>query len=217
MKKLIENQKGIIFDLDGTLLDSMGIWKKIDIDFLGKRGFEVPGDYQAAITPLGARAAAVYTIERFGLTDETPESLMEEWMEMAYEAYSDRLELKPFAYETVKNYYEQGMKIGIASSSDYRLVKAAVDKNGLSGYIKTIVTSADVSRGKGFPDIYLECSRRLGLEPSECVVFEDIIEGIRGAKKGRFFTVGVEEPANASTKEDVMCEADLFISSFREL
>ena len=71
--------RGMIFDLDGTLLDSMGVWSQIDVDFLAKRGIDLPEDYQQAVTPMGARQAADYTIERFHLPD-TPEMLMEEWL-----------------------------------------------------------------------------------------------------------------------------------------
>lgn len=81
--------EGAIFDLDGTLLDSMNVWRKIDVDFLGKRGFQVPRDYLEAITPLGARAAADYTIRRFGL-QEKPAEIIEEWLSMARDAYANR-------------------------------------------------------------------------------------------------------------------------------
>ena len=112
---MIRECKGAIFDLDGTLLDSMGVWHQIDVDFLAKRGFAVPEDYQKAITPMGAYQAAVYTIERFAL-NEKPEDLVQEWLDMAYEAYSQRLLLKPYAYEYVSKLYEDGRKLAIATS-----------------------------------------------------------------------------------------------------
>ena len=99
----------VIFDLDGTLFDSMGVWAQIDIDFLGKRGLTPPPDYMEAITPLGFRATAEYTIQRFHL-DETPEALMEEWHQMAVEAYTFHVPLKPQArplLERLKAYSEE--------------------------------------------------------------------------------------------------------------
>jgi beta-phosphoglucomutase-like phosphatase (HAD superfamily) len=80
-----------------------------------------------------------------------------------------------------------------------------------------VITVREVSRGKGFPDIYLESAARLGLEPGDCVVFEDILEGICAAKAGGFRTIGVREDCNTSSKERIREEADLYITSFREL
>ena len=92
----MKDVKGMIFDLDGTLLDSMGVWSQIDVDFLAKRGLDLPEDYQRIVTPMGGPAGGDYTIERFHLPD-TPEMLMEEWLEMAHEEYSRRIPLKPWA------------------------------------------------------------------------------------------------------------------------
>ncbi len=91
-------KKGAIFDMDGTLLDSMWVWRQIDVDFLGRRGFEVPPDYLEMITPMGYCRAAEYTIERFGL-NEKPEDLIQEWYGMAAEAYAKKVELKSHAKE----------------------------------------------------------------------------------------------------------------------
>ena len=74
--------KAAIFDLDGTLLDSMGVWDQVDIDFLAKRGIEVPADYMGKVAAMQFRQIAEYTIARFGLPD-TPEALMQEWDDMA--------------------------------------------------------------------------------------------------------------------------------------
>ena len=96
--KMLERMKGAIFDLDGTLLDSMGVWRKIDEDFLGKRGYLVPEDYLKAITSMNFKGAADYTIERFGL-NEHPEDIMEEWFAMAIAAYTYHVQLKPYVRE----------------------------------------------------------------------------------------------------------------------
>lgn len=90
---MIDNRMGAIFDLDGTLLDSMGVWRKIDEDFLGKRGFIVPDDYLVAITSKNFDAAAEYTKERFNLP-ESEEEIIKEWFDMAIEAYTNEVKLK---------------------------------------------------------------------------------------------------------------------------
>ena len=90
--------KAAIFDLDGTLLDSMGVWDQVDIDFLGKRGIEVPPDYMIKVSSMQFQQIAEYTIARFGLKD-TPEELMQEWDDMARVAYSTTVEAKPGALD----------------------------------------------------------------------------------------------------------------------
>ena len=214
-KSIPDDIRGAIFDLDGTLLDSMGMWQQIDVDFLAKRGIPLPPDYQAAITPLGAKDAALYTIRRFGF-DETPEELIEEWTEMAFCHYRDDIPLKPFALSYVKQLYEAGVSMAIATSSERGMVEAACKRTGLSEYIPHIVTVADVGIGKEFPDIYLTCAGKMGTAPSECAVYEDIIEGIRTAQKAGFFTVGVYEQ-DYHHLNLVEQESDLFIRSFEAL
>ena len=98
--------KGAIFDLDGTLLDSMGVWDQVDIDFLKKRNLPMPDDYKQKIAAMGFPEAARYTIERFGFS-ETPEMLLQEWREMAREAYALHVDLKPGAKEYLEKLKSQ--------------------------------------------------------------------------------------------------------------
>ena len=107
---MIDNRMGAIFDLDGTLLDSMGVWRKIDEDFLGKRGFVVPNDYLVAITSKNFDAAAEYTKERFNLP-ESEEEIIKEWFDMAIEAYTNEVKLKAGVIDYLKQLKAEGIKI----------------------------------------------------------------------------------------------------------
>lgn len=208
--------EGAIFDLDGTLLDSMNVWRQIDVDFLGIRGFSVPQDYVESISALGIRAAADYTITRFGL-EERPEDIIEEWLSMARDAYANKVALKPFVGEYLEQIRRLGIPVAAATSSERELIVPALKRNGILGYFDSIVTVRQVKRGKGFPDIYEKAAEELKREPEKCVVYEDIIEGIRGAKLGGFFSVGVYDPEAEFAREAIMREADLYIQGFQEL
>lgn len=212
----MQTYQGAIFDLDGTLLDSMQVWRQIDVEFLAKRGYEVPQDYLEAITPLGAKAAADYTIERFSL-NEKPEDIIEEWMSMARDAYAHKVLLKPYVKEYLEQLKKLNIPIAAATSSERELMIPALKRNGIYEYFDVIVTVSQVSRGKGFPDIYEKAAQKIAREPEQCVVYEDIIEGIRGAKKGGFFAVGVYDPESDFSREAIVREADFYIQSFETL
>ncbi|MGI6011606.1 MAG: HAD family hydrolase [Ruminococcus sp.] len=207
---------GAIFDLDGTLLDSMWVWEQIDIDFLEKRGIALPEDYLKKITPMGFEAAARYTIQRFGLLEE-PKDLIKEWYGMAEEYYRNRVGLKPHAAQYLEYLKENGVKMAAATSSDPQLFEPALVHNKIREYFSSVVTVRDVSRGKGFPDIYLYAAGRLGENPCRCAVFEDIPEGIRGAGDGGFLTVGVYDSYSGHEKEEMIRLADYYIYDYKEL
>lgn len=205
--------KGVIFDLDGTLLDSMNVWERIDEEFLGSRGFEVPSDYIEVITPLGFRETARYTIKRFGL-DEKEDDIIAEWTQMAIEAYGHRVELKPNAKKFLISLRERGIKLAIATATMPELCYAALKNNGIEDFFDNITFINEAGRGKGFPDVYLLAAERMGVNPYECVVFEDIPAGISGANMGGFYTVGVYEKTSAHLEKQMREIADEFIYEF---
>lgn len=208
--------KGAIFDLDGTLLDSLWVWRDVDINFLGKRNITVSDEYVKAICTMGFEGAADYTIEQFGL-DETPEEVIAEWFALAVEEYSDHVELKPGAKEYLSYLKNSGIKLAVATSSDPGLYEPALKNNGIYELFDEIVSVCEVERDKSYPDIYEEAARRLALQPSECMVFEDILKGIRSAKQGGFRTVAVYDEHATDEAELIEKEADLYISGFSKL
>ncbi len=188
-KRIFDGIKGVIFDLDGTLFDSLWVWEEIDRRFLNKRGYEVPPDYSRAIAAMGFRKTAEYTIERFHL-DETPEILMDEWMDMARAVYENEIALKPFAKELLLRLKAEGKKLGIATSSHSDLYMPALKSNGIADCFDVIADTAGY-RGKDFPDIYLAVANKMGFSPSECLVFEDLPVALKIASEAGFKTVAV--------------------------
>ena len=213
---MLHTKLGAIFDLDGTLLDSMKVWEEIDFAFLEKRGIELPPDYLKAISALGFERAAEYTLERFQLS-EAPKQIVAEWKKMAVEAYRDRLQVKPFAAEYLCLLRQKGIRIALATASSEELYLPALENNHILQYFDSFTTLNEVNRGKGFPDIYCKAAEKLGLFPKQCMVFEDILTGIQGANAGGFFTIGVAEPSSAYEWEAIMQQADHYIYSFQEL
>lgn len=184
----IKDFKGHIFDLDGTLTRSNHVWSKIDEEFLGKRGIKVPEDYFKQVSAMNFEQAAVYTNDRFSL-GENIQDIMNEWFDMAVYEYTNVIELCGNAGEYVRKLKEQGRKIALATASTEELYKPVLKRNGILECFDCFVSTEQVKRGKGFPDVYELAAEKLGLEAKACVVYEDIVEGIKGAKAGGFFAV----------------------------
>lgn len=184
--------QGVIFDLDGTLLDSTWIWSKIDEDFLGKYGFDVPADYSQAVSSMGFEDVAVYTIKRFGLK-LAKEEVMAEWDAMAYEAYAHEIQLKPGTLELLQWLKREKIPAGIATSNSASLFEPCLRNNKVYELFHSFTETGDVKRGKEFPDVYIKEAEKLGADPKKCIVFEDIVPALNGARKGGFITVGVRE------------------------
>ena len=184
----IKDFKGHIFDLDGTLTRSNHVWSKIDEEFLGKRGIKVPEDYFKQVSAMNFEQAAVYTNDRFSL-GENIQNIMKEWFDMAVYEYTNVIELCGNAGEYVRKLKEQGRKIALATASTEELYKPVLKRNGILDQFDCFVSTEQVESGKGFPDVYELAAEKLGLEVKACVVYEDIVEGIKGAKAGGFFAV----------------------------
>ena len=209
--------KAAIFDLDGTLFDSMSVWKKIDTEFLAARGHVATQDYTDAIKCMGWDEGARYTIDRYGLT-ETPEEVIAAWFEMSEDYYRTKIPMKPFSKEYLFFLHEHGVPMAVATSMEPKHnIDVVIDANGLRPLFQNITLNSEVSRGKGFPDIYLLAASRLGVDPSECAVFEDILAAVRGAKKGGFQTVAIFDELSSGEWSDMQKEADIAVRSWKDL
>lgn len=208
--------KGAIFDLDGTLIDSMAVWNKIDYDFLTKRGIPVPDDLSRTIKSLSYKDTALYFKERFNLY-ETIEEIMDEWNLMVFNEYADNIKLKPGVKNYLSKLKTKGVRIGLATITGMELLKAVLKNNDVFQYFDAISTLDEVNRDKNFPDIYLLTAEKLGLRPEECVVFEDILPAVLGAKSAGMKVIGVYDRYSEYEKHEIMKHADHYILDFNEL
>lgn len=208
--------KCAIFDLDGTILDSTDVWNQIDIEFFGKRGMTLPEGYAKAIAPMGFERAAVYTVETYGLK-ETPKEVVAEWNKMSHGKFEKDVALKPGAKKYLEFLKNRGVMLCVATASQEDMFVPALKNNDILHLFDNITTLKEVSRGKGFPDIYLKSAQKAGFEAADCVVFEDLLEGIKGAQDGGFYTVAVYDENSHGDIEKIKNTADKFIYDFSDL
>lgn len=213
---MLEQIKAVIFDLDGTLVDSMWMWEEIDIEFLSARDISMPPTLKYDIEGISFAQTAEYFARTFAL-EETPEELMEIWNQMAYDKYCHEVPLKPGAKEFLDYLKEQGIKVGIGTSNSHQLTKAALEAHGIMEDIDCILTSNEVPNGKPEPDIYLKTAERLGVQPQECMVFEDIPNGMLAAKAAGMKVCAVEDEFSVELRERKRALADYYITSFAEI
>ncbi|MBR5361178.1 MAG: HAD family phosphatase [Lachnospiraceae bacterium] len=213
---MLKGKEAVIFDLDGTLVDSMWMWKDIDIEFLAERGIDLPPNLQKEIEGMSLRETAQYFIDTFHLT-ETIDELKVIWNDMAYDKYAHVVRPKPGAIRFLDRAREKGIKLGIASSNSIELIMAAVSNYDLNGHFDVIVSANEVPRGKPYPDVYLEVAKRLGVEPSKCLVFEDIPMGIMAGKSAGMTVCAIEDDYSADVVDEKKELADYYIISYDEV
>ena len=131
--KLPKNIKYAVFDLDGTLFDSMWLWKQIDYEYLSKRGIQVPSDYMKCINHMSIMDTALYSIERFNLKD-SPEQLITEWLDMAKQAYLYKIKLKPFVRDFLNKLKLQNIGMSVATSLSKELALPALERTGILNF-----------------------------------------------------------------------------------
>lgn len=213
---MLSNIKAVIFDLDGTLVDSMGIWRDIDIEFLSKRNRLFEDDLQTKIEGMSFTETAVFFREYFRLTESIDE-LKSIWNEMAIHKYRYEVLPKPGALEFLTYLKQKGIKMGIATSNSKELIAAINEAYHFDTYMSCIVTACSVNKGKPAPDVYLEAARQLSVEPSSCLVFEDIVNGILAGKNAGMKVCAIEDAYSADQRDEKKRLSDYYIASYEEI
>lgn len=213
---MLRNIQSIIFDLDGTLVDSMWVWDEIDIEFLSKRGLSLPPTYQKEIEGMSFTETAVYTKELFQLP-ESVEELKAIWNQMALEKYAKEVPLKPGVERFLAYCKENKISMGIATSNSKELVEVVVKAHSLGDYVQEIVTSCEVAKGKPAPDVYLEAARRLHTNSEHCLVFEDVPMGILAGKNAGMKVCAVKDAFSEDQQREKKELADYYISSYEDV
>ena len=206
---------GAVFDMDGTILDSMGMWQDIDRRYLARFGTAAPADLQRRIEGFSVPETARYFKDAFGIPDSM-EEIVAAWNEMAREEYLFYLQLKPGAEAYLRRLRESGVKLGIATTNYRDLTEACLKRLGILALFDAVETSAEVEKGKPDPEIFLEAAEAMGTAPEDCVVFEDLPAGLLAGKRAGMRTVAVWDPAAAAVDEQKRAMADAYAASWEE-
>ncbi len=217
MRKMLEDIDAVIFDMDGTLIDSMWIWPDIDRVYLEKYHLTQPEDFHLAMEGMSYREVAQYFLDTFPTLARTREEVMDEWTQMAYERYMTQAPLKTGAYEFIQIMREMGKKIGIATSNGRRLVDDTLEALEITGLFDSVRTACEVASGKPAPDVYLLVARDIGVAPERCLVFEDVPMGILAGKNAGMRVCAVEDEFSRPQERKKRELADYYIQDYQDI
>lgn len=210
---MLNDIKAIIFDLDGTIVDSMWIWKQIDIDYLAKRSIELPEGLQKAIEGKSFTETAMYFKETFQLSD-TLDQIKEEWLAMALDFYRNKIDLKAGAKEFIEHIKSKEIKLGLGTSNSRELALEVLKKHDLYEYFDAIRTSCEVEKGKPHPDVFLKVAEDLKVSPNECIVFEDTYAGVLAASRAGMRVIAISDELALPDKEEICELAENYIENY---
>lgn len=205
---------GAIFDLDGTLLDSMGIWDTIAEDYLRSLGIAPRENLTETFRHMSMEQAAEYYKRVYGVAG-TVEEIVTGVNHMIARFYTDEVQLKKGAASFVKNLAASDVKMCVATTTDRRLTEAALKRNGLSGYFGRIFTCAGVGHGKDEPFIWETARAYMGTAKKETLVFEDALHAARTAASAGFPVCAVYDSSEPG-QEELRRLADYFIEDFTQ-
>ena len=215
--QMLEEIDSIIFDVDGTLLDPMCIWPSIDDDYLEKYHLTKPERFHENMEGMSYTEAAHYFLEVFPDLPFTPQEVMEEWMEMVYDKYMTQVELKTGAKEFIERMRDQGHLIGIATSNARELVLDMLESLGIRHLFDSVHSACEVEAGKPSPAVYLLVAEDLGVDPSRCLVFEDVPMGILAGKNAGMRVCAVEDAFSSPQVQKKRELADYYIQDYTEI
>lgn len=194
MGGILTKIRGVILDLDGTLLDSMPLWHEIDLQFLRENGIEPPENISDIVGKMSITEWAEYFIREFSMP-YTPEQVIRRIEEMAETAYRESIPLKPHVTEFLDALDAAGLPYGIATATYRNSAAAALRRLDLLKRVRFVLTGEDVTEGKTSPEIYLLAAEMLGTAPEETLVVEDALHCVRTASAAGFLTAGVYDAA----------------------
>ncbi|MCP1101094.1 HAD superfamily hydrolase (TIGR01509 family) [Aequitasia blattaphilus] len=214
---MLKDIEGIIFDLDGTLIDSMWIWPSVDEEYLGARNLRMPEGFQDQMEGMSYRDVAKLFRTTFPSIESSTEEIMEEWIRMAYHKYVNEVPLKSGVKKFLQEMRRREIPMGIATSNTLDLVLDTLKSLEIDFYFSSIHSANEVKSGKPEPDIYLLVSQELGISPKKCLVFEDVPMGILAGKNAGMKVCGVEDSFSANQVQKKKALADFYINHYDEI
>jgi HAD superfamily hydrolase (TIGR01509 family) len=217
MIDMLENMEACIFDLDGTLVDSMWVWVAVDEEYIRKYKLTKPENFHGGMEGKSYSETAQYFLDCFPTLPLSKEEIMDEWTKMAHGKYMTEVPLKKGAKEFLEDLKVRGIKTGIASSNSRDMIFDTLRAHGIEQLIDSVRTSCEAGAGKPSPDVYLLVAEDLGTEPEKCLIFEDVPMGILAGKNAGMKTCAIEDEFSRAQEEKKRALADYYIQDYDDI
>ncbi len=209
------NKRYAIFDMDGTLVDSMPIWKDLGKSYLTEKGVAIPPDLRRRVSTMTMPETGAY-FQQLGISG-TPEEIAEEMNEWMHRQYRTTIEPCTGVAEYLEALRERNVTMCVATATDSRLAATCLTRLGLIDYFAFIASCEDTGIGKQSPHIYQLAAARLGAsEPGEVAVLEDAPYAARTARNAGFYTIGIYDPCSEHRQAELQELVDEYITDYRE-
>lgn len=208
--------RGVIFDADGTLLDSMRIWNELGPRYITSRGKEPEADISLQLSKLSVDEGCAYLKEHYCLPEST-EEVKAAVIGIISDFYKNEVSLKNGAYEAIKLFAKLDIPMAVATSGDKALMTAAFDRLGVLHHFKSILTCSELGTNKREPLIYDKAAEVLGTDPSKTLVVEDVLYTVETAKSAGFITLAVDDDSSAYERDKIKKAAYFYMPDLSDI
>lgn len=207
--------KGIIFDVDGTLLDSMQIWSELGKRYLASVGISAQPGLAKILFPMTLEESSDYLKSAYNLPYSV-EKITADTIGILHDFYEKEAQPKNGAVDFIKAMYQKGIKLSIATAGDSKILTRLLNRLGLAQCFSAILTCTELSTSKREPAIYLKAAKLMGTLPCETVVFEDVLHALTAASNAGFVTVGISDPTSIENRDAIIAVSNYFYDDFLE-
>ncbi len=207
--------KAAIFDYDGTILDSMGMWRSIPSTYARKMGKEPVMEFDEQYKYLSLDEASEEFRRLYGL-QLSNEEIIQQIMDMVHDFYREELPLKEGVREVLEDLCSHGIPMCVATMTPRPMILSSNERLALSGYFQEVFSCTDYGIGKDTPDIYRIAAERMGAKPEETLVFEDMVIAVNTAHRAGFRVVGICDEISRTDWNAIIAGSDLSVYSLAE-